>query len=69
MNQSDTAENAEAGSLRRQELMWWGRRDTAKGLDWVEIWGIDDILTLFGFPADETKPISTTYIRNFRSDD
>ena len=49
--------------------MWWGRRDTAKGLDWIEIWGIDDILTLFGFPADETKPISTTYIRNFRSDD
>jgi hypothetical protein len=28
--------------------MWWGRRDTAKNVDWVEIWGLDDILTLFG---------------------
>jgi hypothetical protein len=43
--------------------MWWGRRDTARGLDWVEIWGLDDVLTLFGFPEDET------YIRNFQSDE
>lgn len=57
------------GGLRRQELMWWGRRDTARGLDWVEIWGLDDVLTLFGFPEDETKLIPTTYIRNFQSDE
>ena len=49
--------------------MWWGRRDTSRGLDWVEIWGLDDVLTLFGFPEDDTKLIPTTYVRNFQSDE
>lgn len=65
----DTPETARAGGLKRQETMWWGRRDTARGLDWVEIWGLDDVLTLFGFPEDDTKLIPTTYIRNFQSDE
>ena len=64
----DSKETAAEGSLRRQKLMWWGRRDTVRGLDWVEIWGLNDILTLFGFPDDDKKPIATTYIRAFRDD-
>ena len=66
---TDTQAGAEQGAARRKELMWWGRHDTAKGLDWVEMWGLDDILTLFGFPDDDKKPIATTYIRNFRDDE
>jgi FMN phosphatase YigB (HAD superfamily) len=65
---TDTAERAEEGALRRQELMWWGRRDTSRGLDWVEIWGLDDVLTLFGFPSEDSKPVATTYVRGFRDD-
>jgi FMN phosphatase YigB (HAD superfamily) len=65
----DPAERADEGAQRRFQLMSWGRRDPARGLDWVELWGLDDVLTLFGFPEDESKPIRTTYIRNFRGDE
>ena len=40
-----------------------GRRDTDRNLDWIEMWGLDDVLTLFGFPEDVNKPIPTTYVR------
>ena len=65
---SDTEENAEEGALRRQKLMHWGRKDTVTNLEWIELWGTDDILTLFGFPPDESKPIPTTYIRGYLDD-
>ena len=64
----DSEENAEEGALRRQKLMHWGRKDTVTNLEWIELWGTDDILTLFGFPADESKPIPTTYIRGYLDD-
>lgn len=46
----------------------WGRKDTSTGLQWTEIWDLTDILTLFGFPDDDKKPIKTTYIRNVKGD-
>jgi hypothetical protein len=53
-----------------------GRRDTtpdssAPTFDsrWLEIWGLDDILFLFGFPDDPSKPIKTTYIRSVLEDE
>lgn len=59
---------ADEGAAKRQALMLWGRKDTASGLDWVELWGLDDILTVFGFPDDDTKPVRTTYIRGYLDD-
>lgn len=37
-------------------------------LEWVEMWGLDDILTMFGFPVDTNKPIRTTVLRGFLED-
>jgi REG-2-like HAD superfamily hydrolase len=64
----ESEDEAEAGALKRQAIMSWGRRDTATGLEWHELWGLDDILTLFGFPEDPDKLLRSTYIRNFRED-
>ena len=64
----DTEEQAEEGAESRSVLMQWGRKDSDSGLEWYELWGLDDILTLFGFPEDDNKPIKTTYIRNYRDD-
>ena len=64
----ESKEEADQGQEKRQALMLWGRKDTSSGLDWVEVWGIDDILTLFGFPEDDSKPIRATYIRGFLDD-
>jgi len=52
-NAVDSDEHAAEGQQARQELLHWGRRDTATGLQWYELWGLDDILTLFGFPDDD----------------
>ena len=65
----DDESQAAQGQERRLELMNWGRKDLERDMEWVEIWGLDDILELFGFPEDLTKPISTTYIRNFLDDE
>lgn len=64
----ETIEEAESGAKNRSILMQWGRKDIKTGLQWYELWGLDDILTLFGFPEDEEKSIRTTYIRNYRDD-
>jgi len=64
----DTVDTAKASATRQQEFYQWGRRDESSGLEWVEIWGLDDILTLFGFPEDDAKPVKTTYIRNVKGD-
>ena len=64
----DTPETAKESQKKRQLLMSWGRRDTVSGLEWVEMWGLDDILTLFGFPEDDTKIVRTTYIRGMLDD-
>ena len=65
----ETEDQATLGAEKRLELMNWGRKDVQKDLEWVEIWGLDDILQLFGFPEDLTKPIKTTYIRNYLDDE
>ena len=67
-NEIDAEEKADEGAAKRQKLMYWGRKDTVTNLEWIELWGTDDILTLFGFPLDESKPISTTYIRGYLDD-
>ena len=43
--------------------MKWGRKDMITGVEWYELWGLDDILTLAGLPQDDSKTIKTTYIR------
>lgn len=68
-NDVDTPETADVGARRRIDLLKWGRRDTASGLEWIELWGLDDLLKLLGFPEDPTKPIKTTYIRNVLGDE
>jgi len=47
-----------------------GRRDLSPdprgptaGLAWLEVWGIDDVLFLFGLPDDPSKTLKTTYMR------
>jgi len=64
----DTAETADEGYERRAALQFWGRRDPEKDVTWVELWGLDEILHLFGLPDDEERPVRTTYIRGFRDD-
>lgn len=65
----DSEEDAAKGAERSAKHMSWGRRDTATGVEWIELWGLDDILTIFGFPEDPNKPIRTTYVRNVLSDE
>ena len=64
----ESEEEADQGAAKRQEIMLWGRRDSTTGVEWVELWGLDDILTVFGLPDDDNKPIKTTYIRGFYDD-
>jgi FMN phosphatase YigB (HAD superfamily) len=59
----DTPGTADQGQARHEEIMYWGRRDTTRDLEWVEIWALTDVLRLFGFPLDESRPLRTTYIR------
>jgi len=65
---ADTIEDADKGAERRQAALQWGRKDTVTGLEWVEIWGLDDVLSLFGFPEDDGKPIRTTLLRGVYED-
>lgn len=65
---TDTDSSAPEGAERRTRLMDWGRRNTQTGREWTEIWGLDDVLYLFGFPEDPEKPIPTTYVRGYRDD-
>jgi len=66
--------HADEGADSRRALLLWGRkavnRHPAKGgLQWIELWGLDDILTLFGFPDDPTKPIKATVLRGILEDE
>lgn len=67
-NDIDTEETASAGAERRQAALQWGRRELETGLEWVEIWGLDDVLSLFGFPEDEDKLIKTTLLQGVYED-
>jgi HAD superfamily hydrolase (TIGR01549 family) len=76
----ETDDEADQGAESRKQLLEWGRRDLARPgvspdakdgscLEWVDLWGLDDVLHMFGFPEDPTKPIRTTYIRNVLDDE
>jgi phosphoglycolate phosphatase-like HAD superfamily hydrolase len=65
----DSEEDAATGADRSAKVMSWGRKDTTTGVEWIELWGLDDLLTIFGFPEDPNKPIKTTYIRNVLTDE
>lgn len=60
--------DAEKGAESRRELMYFGRKDTKTGNQWVQLWGLDDILYMFGFPDEEGKSFKTTYIRGSLDD-
>lgn len=73
-NAIDDEESADLGADSRRALMLWGRKAVSRhpekgGLNWVEIWGLDEILTLFGFPEDPSKPIRATVLRGFLEDE
>lgn len=61
-------ENTDEGFKRAKDLMEWGRKNTLTNVTWTEIWGLDDILFLFGFPEDPNKKIATTLIRGFKEE-
>jgi FMN phosphatase YigB (HAD superfamily) len=63
-----TKENAKEGFDKHASFMKWGRKDTATSLEWLELWSLGDILTVFGFPEDPAKPIATTYLRSVLDD-
>jgi REG-2-like HAD superfamily hydrolase len=68
-SETDTIKNAQAGFERRRELMQWGRKDVVTNVEWTELWGLDDALHMFGFPDDPNKPIPTTLLRGFLTDE
>jgi FMN phosphatase YigB (HAD superfamily) len=64
----ETEQTAQDGAERGQAALQWGRREVETGLEWVEIWGLDDVLSLFGFPEDEEKLIKTTLLKGVYED-
>lgn len=72
-----TLEASEKEADKRNEFLLWGRRaldrrnpaSPEKPLEWLELWGLEDILTAFGFPEDENKLVRTTVLRGFLEDD
>ena len=65
---ADAPSEAEAGIARHSAFMKWGRRDPTRGIEWTELWSLDDVLYLFGFPEDMNRPVATTYIRGVHED-
>mmetsp|Transcript_24753 Transcript_24753/g.33963 ORF Transcript_24753/g.33963 Transcript_24753/m.33963 type:complete len:426 (-) Transcript_24753:99-1376(-) len=66
----ESEDQADEGVARRSKTLFWGRRDLSPdprgptaGLAWLEVWGLDDVLFLFGLPDDPSKPLKTTYMR------
>ena len=53
----------------RESVLKWGRRNTDTGREWTEIWGLDDMLTLFGLPDDDEKLIPVTVTRGIYEDE
>jgi len=67
-NAVESEEGALGERQSRLQLMHWGRVDKAVGMQWYELWGLDDILTLFGVPDDDDKSVVATYVSNQRRD-
>lgn len=67
----ESKEDSDIGVEKRRKLMEWGRKSIApetNGMEWMELWGLDDSLHLFGFPEDNDKQLKTTYIRSVLDD-
>ena len=70
-NEIETAEQQEdpLHVSESHSVLKWGRRNTVTGLEWTEIWGLDDMLTLFGLPDDEEKLIPVTFTKGVYEDE
>lgn len=66
VNKVDTAADGANMARARMQL---GRKDLTTGAEWVELWGLDDVLHMFGFPDDPSKMVRTTRIRGVYEDD
>lgn len=64
IEEAQTEQNEEA----REAVLKWGRKNVDTGNEWTEIWGLDDILSLFGFPDDDDKLIPTTIVKGIYED-
>lgn len=67
-----TQENATIGQQKAKENLFFGRKDnsiTDINMEWTEIWGLEEILTLFGFPDDPNLTYKTTVIRGIYEDE
>lgn len=53
----------------RESVLKWGRRNSETGREWTEIWGLDDMLTLFGLPDDDEKLIPVTVTKGIYEDE
>lgn len=67
-NDADTEESATEGAERHKAALQWGRREIETGLEWVEVWGLDDVLHLFGLPDDPDKLVRTTILKGVYED-
>lgn len=63
-----TPENTEQKCVEARQMLEWGRKDVSNGLEWVELWGIDDLLTVFGFPDDLKRPIRITKLKGIQEE-
>ena len=63
-----TLEEVEATSEKAGEVFRWGRKDVSLGIEWVELWGLDQVLHRFGFPEDDNRLVRTTRLRGFLED-
>ena len=73
-NDWDTIETAEQQDDQghvadRESVLKWGRRNSETGREWTEIWGLDDMLTLFGLPDDDEKLIPVTVTKGIYEDE
>lgn len=64
----NTIETADEGQEKHAAFMKWGRRDESTSLEWVEVWSLVDVLSIFGLPSDPNKLIATTYVKGVLDD-
>lgn len=72
-------EQREQGQRDRRAALQWGRRSTDRNvtlpdgstvpLEWYELWSLEDVLTLFGFPHDTKKTYKTTVLKGAFDED
>lgn len=67
-SETDTPDKAHVGQEKAFSYLNYGRKDLRNGNEWVEIWGLDEVLTMFGFPDDPDKPIRSTLLKGVYED-